>query len=172
MRLTRRLLLTGAAATALRCAHGRAGAGEYRRYAASLPRALVQGGEFDPLQLAGRVVLVTFLATWCFPCLADLVTLTKLAREFGARGFRNVLVGMDLDGLKVLRPFAEQFELELPLLVADAALRAGDTPFGHIRELPTRALFGRDGSPVVGFTGVARYEDLARLVEAELRREA
>ena len=68
------------------------------------------------------------------------------------------------------KPFAEQTQLEFPLLVADDALRAGATPFGHLRDVPTRVLFGRDGSPVVGFTGVARYQDLARLVQGELER--
>jgi thiol-disulfide isomerase/thioredoxin len=162
--------LAAAIVLGLGCAHGRPGAGQVGAWVGSLPPALVQGGELDVRRLEGRVVLVTFVATSCFPCLADLVTLKKLAREYDARGFANVLVGLDLDGLKVLRPFAETFELELPLLVGDDALRAGQTPFGHLRELPTRVLFGRDGSPVVGFTGVARYQDLARLVETELAR--
>jgi thiol-disulfide isomerase/thioredoxin len=168
--IPRRLVLVGAAALALRCTHGRAGRGEYLRYAASLPMTTVQGWALDATALQGQVVLVSFFATYCFPCLAELVTLRKLASEYGARGFVNILVGMDLEGELVLRPFAEQTQLELPLVSADEALRSGATPFGHIRVLPTRVLFGRDGAPVVGFTGVARYEDLARLVAAEVTR--
>jgi thiol-disulfide isomerase/thioredoxin len=168
--ISRRLVLAGAMASTLRCAHSRAGQGDYLRYASALPRLPAQGGEFDAVGLSGRVVLVTFIATWCFPCLADLTSLQKLASDYGALGFSNVLVGMDLEGLQVLRPFAEHYHLEAPLLVADEALRAGHSPFGLIKELPTRVLFGRDGSPVVGFTGVARHADLATLVATELAR--
>lgn len=62
---------------------------------------------FDPRALKGKVVLLTFVTSWCFPCLTDLVTLDKLQRDYGARGFQNVLVAVNIDGRKVLEPFAE-----------------------------------------------------------------
>jgi thiol-disulfide isomerase/thioredoxin len=120
--------------------------------------------------LQGRVVLITFIATWCFPCLADLVTIKRLASLYGARGFSNVLVGMDLEGRRVLEPFAKEYQLDAPLLVADDRIRSGNSAFGAIRELPSRLLFGRDGALVVAFSGVTPFQDLARLVEAELAR--
>jgi thiol-disulfide isomerase/thioredoxin len=122
-----------------------------------------------PSSYAGRVVLVTFVATWCFPCIADLVTLQKLERDHGAEGFSNILVGLDLEGLQVLEPFAEGYHLQAPLVIADDVVRRGETPFGLIRELPTRILFDRAGAPQLGFTGVAEFRQLEAQVVRLLR---
>lgn len=150
------------------CAHRELSRPDLAALAAALPGPTIDGAPFDATRLRGRVVLVTFIATWCFPCLADLVSVTKLARTLGSRGFVNLLVGMDLEGRRVLEPFAAQYELEGTLLVADEALRSGRTVFGHIRELPFRALFGRDGQLVGAFSGLTSYQALEALVAAEL----
>jgi thiol-disulfide isomerase/thioredoxin len=143
---------------------------KWRSWAGYLPRDVAGAVPFEPEGMDGQVVLVTFIATWCFPCLAEFAVLSRLDRDYGARGFRNVLVGMDLDGHKTLDPFAQGYELTWPLIVADERILSGDTPFGRIRELPSRLLFGRDGRLVVGYSGVAAFEDLAKLVAAELAR--
>ncbi|HCF59753.1 MAG TPA: TlpA family protein disulfide reductase, partial [Myxococcales bacterium] len=36
-------------------------------------------------QLRGRVALVTFFATWCFPCMLEVPNLVALQRDFGDR---------------------------------------------------------------------------------------
>lgn len=143
---------------------------DFGTFMAALPMKTAGRIPFEPWTLEGRVVLVTFLATWCFPCLAELVVLERLARDHGEKGFSNVLVGMDLEGRQVLDPFAEGYKLTAPLLVADDRLRSGDTVFGRIRELPSRVLFARSGEVVVGYSGVSKYEDLDRLVAAEVRK--
>jgi thiol-disulfide isomerase/thioredoxin len=136
----------------------------------SLPRGTAQNIPVVPTQYVGKVVLVTFVATWCFPCIADLVTLKKLERDFGSVGFENVLVGVDLEGRQVLEPFAAGYSISAPLIIADDSVRRGETPFGLIKELPTRVLFDRKGQAQIGFTGVADYRELEaqvkRLIEA------
>jgi thiol-disulfide isomerase/thioredoxin len=141
-------------------------------FSAFLPRETANDVPFDPAALDGRVVLITFIATWCFPCLTDLATLKRLDRDWRDAGFTSLLVGMDLEGRLVLEPFARGYSLTTPLIIASDALRNAETPFGRIRELPTRLLFGRDGTLVVGFSGVAQYEDLERLVASEVSRSA
>lgn len=167
MRISRRVVLSAALASA--CGP-RTELPKLGTFLGSLPFDVAGTIPYQPERLGGQVVLVTFIATWCFPCLAELVVLSRLGREYGAQGFANVLVGMDLEGHKVLDPFAQGYELPGPLVVADDRLRDGETPFGRIRELPSRVLFGRDGKPVLGFAGMAAYEDLAKVVAAELAK--
>ena len=125
-------------------------------------------GELDRGSLQGRVTVVTFISTWCFPCLVDLPVLQKLQRDH-PEDLRVLLVGMDLDGRKVLDPFASVNELTLPLIVGNDRLRAGETPFGHIQQLPTRFIFRRDGTLAFAYAGVAEPKDLIEAVERELR---
>ncbi|WP_224363034.1 TlpA family protein disulfide reductase [Hyalangium versicolor] len=120
--------------------------------------------------LSGRVVLVNFLATWCFPCVAELPTLEALQRDFGPQGFQVVGVGMDLEGAQVLAPFAEHYELRFPVLVADERIRSGQSPFGTIGALPTSFILDRQGRVVGAWQGVAGHEAMSQAIEKTLKR--
>jgi thiol-disulfide isomerase/thioredoxin len=153
------------------CAHtGLEGLPDARTHLASLPRVSASAVPYEPWRLEGKVVLVTFIATWCFTCLTDLSTLDKLERDHAKDGFANVVVGMDLEGELVLAPFAKQWALRYPLVVADERVRAGETPFGPVRELPARVLFGRDGKVVAAYVGVLPYQSLDEAVVRELKK--
>ena len=144
--------------------------GDFRTFMNALPRETAGKVPFEPWKLEGKVVLVTFIATWCFPCLTELVVINRLEHDHSAQGFANVLVGMDLEGRMVLEPFAEGYHLSMPLIIANDHIRSGESVFGRIRELPSRILFGRSGELVVGFAGVSKYEDLERLVASEVSK--
>lgn len=167
--ITRRELLL--ASLAAGCARNRdAALADFRTFMSALPRQTAGKVPFEPWALEGKVVLLTFIATWCFPCLTELRVVKRLEETLGPRGFANVLIGMDLEGRAVLEPFAEGYALEVPLIIGDDRIRSGETVFGRIRELPSRILFGRGGELVVGFAGVAKYEDLERLVASEVSK--
>lgn len=134
-----------------------------------LPQDVVGEVKFDRAALQGKVVLVTFIATWCFPCLTDLASLDNLQRELAPKGFTQVLVGMDLEGRRVLEPFAAEYKLPYPVLVGDDRLRSGQTPFGHIRELPARVLFDRSGEVIAAYSGVVSPAELERKVREALK---
>lgn len=144
---------------------------DFRTFMNALPRQTAGKVSFEPWKLEGKVVLVTFIATWCFPCLTELRVINRLESDHATKGFANVLVGMDLEGRQVLEPFAEGYGLTVPLLVGDDRLRSGETVFGRIRELPSRVLFGRSGDLVVGYSGIAQYESLDRLVVSEIAKK-
>ncbi len=135
-----------------------------------LPRESVGPVRFDRGDLHGKVVLVMFMTSWCFPCVADLVVMEKLQRDFGPKGFEVVLVGLDLEGAKTLEPFASSREYPLPMIVGDDRLRSGESIFGSQRELPTRFLFGRDGGLVLAYGGVADPKDVIAAVKKEVEK--
>lgn len=120
--------------------------------------------------LSGRVVLVNFLATWCFPCMAELPTLEALQRDYGSQGLQVVGVGMDLEGAQVLAPFADHYALRFPVLVADERIRSGQSPFGAIGALPTSFILDRQGRVVGAWQGVAPHEEMAKAIEKILKR--
>jgi thiol-disulfide isomerase/thioredoxin len=134
------------------------------RALAALPAVAVDGSAFVADRYRNKVVLVTFIASWCFPCLSDLPVLQRMETEFGARGFRNVVVGLDVEGAASLAPMATQFALTFPVLSADDSLRKGDSVYGPIRELPVRIFFGADGHVIGGYSGVMPPEQLRAVI--------
>jgi thiol-disulfide isomerase/thioredoxin len=121
-------------------------------------------------QLSGRVVMVSFFATWCFPCLAELPTLEALQKEYGPQGFQVVLVGLDLEGERVLGPFADQYALNFPVLVSNERLQQGRSAFGVIPALPTTFLLDKEGRVAGAWKGMAGHEDVSEAVRKLLRR--
>lgn len=120
--------------------------------------------------IPGNVVLVSFFATWCFPCLAEVPTLQALQRDYGDQGVRVVAVGMDLEGAKVLEPFAYTMEVNYPVLIADERISEGRSAFGPIRELPTTFVLDRDGKALGAWQGVAPHKAVAEAIERALKR--
>jgi len=131
----------------------------------------VTGRYVDVAAWRGRVVVVQFIATWCFPCVATAPELQKLEKRYGARGLSVVGVGMDREGAQVLVPFHEQLGLDYPLLVSDSSLREGNSAFGRITTLPTTVIIGRDGTVLAAFKGVATEASLDAFLEEALGRK-
>jgi thiol-disulfide isomerase/thioredoxin len=109
--------------------------------------------------LAGRVVLVEFWATWCPPCRSTLSWLGDLKMRHG-------------DRVAVLALSVESPEDEVKALVAKLGLPlawAAGTPervraFGDVSAVPTLLLYGRDGAGRGAFYGAP--PDLHANVEA------
>jgi thioredoxin-like negative regulator of GroEL len=108
----------------------------------------------------GQAVLVSFFATWCFPCVAQIEDLRAIHQAHAGADFALVSVGMDLEGAAVLALFDEIYRLPYPVLVSTDRLRTGESSFGKIAGLPTTVLIGRDGKVLVAFQGVASRAQL------------
>ena len=124
---------------------------------------------YAPSMLQGRVVLVHFTATWCLPCLTDLETLEAMQKKHGAEGFQVIAIGMDLEGKKVLEPFAYHYRLPFPVLVADDRFRRGETRFGVISALPAYVLYNREGEAIAAWAGPANAPQLDEAISDAVR---
>jgi thiol-disulfide isomerase/thioredoxin len=133
---------------------------------AALP--LVAPAPYGTAPLQGQVVLVSFIASWCVPCIAQLPRMDTMQRELGARGLRTIAVGMDLEGEELLAPFAEYYALPFPLVLPDDRMRSGEGPFGRVGALPTFFLFDRQGELRGAWEGMADPGGLERTVRKAL----
>lgn len=163
--MKRGLLLAGALALGA-CAHRPSVALPELHRALSLPA--VGPVPYTPNAVDGKVVMIDFFATWCFPCVADLPHLEELQKRYGPRGFTVIAVGMDLDGRKMLEPFAAYYELPFPILVASDDIREGRSAFGRIRILPSTVLLDRAGTVLASYEGVADLAELERVIDRAL----
>lgn len=109
--------------------------------------------------------VVTFVATWCFPCLGHLEILRALHNDLAPRGLAVHAVAMDLEGPRVVQPFAEQAHLPFSVYAASDRVRSGDAAYGKIQGLPTTFVAAPDGTQLLAFEGVAKPEDLRKALE-------
>lgn len=134
-------------------------------YRAELALPAVGPIPYDARELRRHPAIIVFFATWCMPCLGQLQFLSAIQREYAERGLRVIAVGMDLDGRKVLEPFAVQSAHPYPILVANAALLRGESAFGRIRELPAVVVVDAAGKPFAAWTGFAEPAALRAKLE-------
>ena len=126
-------------------------------------------------QYKGKVVLVTFWATWCEPCKKEIPWLIKLNDHYGSRGLVILGISMDDDGKKVVDPFVKEKHFDVdgkselmdyPILLGNDAV---SDKFGGLMGLPTSMLYARDGRKVKTIIGaVNSYEDLTKAVDKQL----
>lgn len=95
----------------------------------------VRLGDFE-----GRVVLISFWATWCRPCLMELPHVEKLHRKLAAQGFSVVALNTDRDS-GMVREFVAQSGYTFPVLLADQSVQLNYNVYG----LPFAVLVDRKG---------------------------
>ena len=84
----------------------------------------LRGGEFDLARERGRVVLVSFWATWCSPCHAEMPVLQAFYRRYHRRGVVLIAVSVD-ESASLARVRAALHGFTYPAALARAARRDG-----------------------------------------------
>jgi peroxiredoxin len=99
--------------------------------------------------LRGRVVLLTFWATWCAECRPEMPLFESLHRDFAAQGL--AVLGINVrEGTGAIAQYAQELGLTFPLVVDPHGKIT--TAYGVIG-LPTTFLISRDGRAVALATG-------------------
>ena len=109
--------------------------------------------------LAGKVVLLDFWATWCLPCRVDLPRIESLHREFAAQGLE--VFGVNDEAAEKARAFVDERGFTFPTLTDSAgALYRGY----EVRTIPTAVIIGRDGKVSSYLAGSHSAEELRRAI--------
>jgi thiol-disulfide isomerase/thioredoxin len=100
------------------------------------------GSSVGEEEMRGRVVLLSFWATWCLPCRVEMPALQKLHERHAEDGL--LVLGMVTDGhdADAVNRFLEEHDITFPIARAPADLR---TALGGIDRLPTTILIDRRG---------------------------
>jgi peroxiredoxin len=113
-------------------------------------------------ELAGKVVVVDFWATWCPPCVEEIPGYVEMQREHEAAGLVIVGISLDQAGVEEVRKFGERYGMNYPVVMADRDVVAA---FGGVEAIPTTFLIDREGRirhRKVGMITRADYEPLVK----------
>jgi len=109
----------------------------------------------------GKVVLLSFWATWCAPCKILTPWFVDLQNQYGPQGLQTLGVTLDEDATKVeIGEFADKMRMTYPVLIGNE--KVADT-YGGVPALPETLFIGRDGKIVdkiiIGLKGKGEIED-------------
>jgi thiol-disulfide isomerase/thioredoxin len=141
-----------------------------------LTMTTLDGKTMTSKDLAGKVVIVNFWATWCAPCRAEIPDLVKLQTQYKDHLVIIGILSEDEPGPHVSR-FAADYKINYPIVPETKELLAA---FPGIYALPTTFMVGPDGRMMQKHIGQIRPAQieletrvLAKLpVDAEVEYEA
>lgn len=109
------------------------------------PAWALRGLDGEPMtsaDFAGKVVVLNFWATWCPPCRIEIPGFVRVQKEYEDQGLVIIGVSLDQTGPAAVAQFAQQMEINYPLVMGDAAVAEA---FGGVQALPTTFFIDRDG---------------------------
>jgi peroxiredoxin len=117
--------------------------------------------------LEGKVVLVTFFASWCRSCLEEIPLLKKLQDRFGDQEFSILAIAVDRENELGLRNLIKKQKINYPVLLADETVKKD---FGSIAILPTMFLVNREGIIIKKYSGHIERKSLVHDIKQSIRR--
>ncbi len=105
----------------------------------------------------GKIRVVNFWATWCFPCREEMPTLDALQKGLGGDDFEVLAIATGFNDMGGIERFLEEANVTaLPILLdTDSSLGAA---FGAIG-LPLTVILNRDGQEIARLIGGAEWYD-------------
>ena len=108
------------------------------------PQATVvdlNGTHWNTQDLRGRLVILTFWATWCVPCRKELPLLSAYAAQHAAQGLNVLGFSLDdTDQIDAVRKIAKSLSFPVGLLAENSA-----PGYGRMWRIPVNFTIDRDG---------------------------
>ncbi len=123
------------------------------------------GKVIESSSFKGKVLLLTFFATWCPPCAQEVPVLNQLHEENKKSGFSVVGLSVDQQGPSVVSKFIKKKAIQYPVLMAEAKTTSD---FGGVYGIPVAFLVNKSGNVVKKYTGYVEHTILEKDVKSLL----
>ncbi len=131
---------------------------------------LLDGSRSSIGALRGHVVLVSFWATQCAPCVAGMPGLVALHQALRARGLQTLAVAMAHDPPAAVAQFAESRRLPFKVVIDNTGAIARG--FGDVTATPTTVVLDRQGQVALRSEGKLADDTLRHTLSALLAAPA
>ncbi|MBA3458630.1 MAG: TlpA family protein disulfide reductase [Deltaproteobacteria bacterium] len=120
-----------------------------------------QGKAYTPADLAGKVVVVNFWATWCKPCQKEIPDFSKVYEKLKAKGLVMLGVMTDSPDNDQLLNFQSDYDMLYPVVRANSDILVS---YSYPDALPTTYVFDRGGKQVFSHVGPLHAEKLEMIL--------
>jgi cytochrome c biogenesis protein CcmG, thiol:disulfide interchange protein DsbE len=125
-------------------------------------RTDLKNQRIDLSSYRGKVVLLTFWATWCAPCQIEMPHFVDWQTRYGPAGLEIIGISMDDDSAPVIALTRER-RVNYPIVMGDEQL---GRVYGGILGLPVTFLIDRRGNIAARFKGETKLS----VIEGAMRR--
>lgn len=127
----------------------------------------LDGHALGSAELAGKVQVINFWATWCPPCNAEIPGLVELQKRHENEGLVVVGISLDQEGAEVVRSFVAAKKINYPVAMAADGI---ETKFGSFDGIPTTFIVDRHGTiraMDIGYASAQEFEERVKPYLAE-----
>ena len=139
--------------------------GERMQMASFKLPSLTDKSILDSKQLDGKVLLVTFFATWCPPCIQEIPSLVALQDSFKSKGFSVLAFSVDEGDLAPLYNLIDKFGINYPVLLAEPEIARS---FGGVTGIPATFLVNGQGQILKKYMGYVSHDFLEEDIKSML----
>ena len=111
----------------------------------------------DSKQFEGKILVVTFFATWCPPCIQEIPTFVELQNKYKDKGFSVVGLSVDEGGVPPVKRLIDRTGINYPVLMADNEVARG---FGGVTGIPVTFLVNHKGELIKKYLGYVEHSVL------------
>jgi cytochrome c biogenesis protein CcmG/thiol:disulfide interchange protein DsbE len=140
---------------------------QLHKHAPTFVREDLNHQRIDLAAYRGRVVLLTFWATWCAPCQIEIPHFIEWQSRYGPNGFEIIGVSMDDDSPPVLS-LSRKRKVNYPIIMGDEKL---GMLYGGILGLPVTYLIDRDGNISAKFKGKSSLVEMESKIKTLLNKK-
>ena len=124
---------------------------------------LLDGTRKSTADLKGRVTLVSFWATSCVTCVAEMPKVVATYEKYKGRGYDTLAVAMSYDPPSYVVNYAQT--RKLPFMVAIDNTGAVAKSWGDVQLTPTSYVVNKRGEIVKRYVGEPDFAELHKLIE-------
>jgi len=122
---------------------------------------MMNGEPFTLSEHQDKIVILNIWATWCPPCRDEIPDFIEIQNEM-EDDVLFVGISTDEEGWEVVRPFAEEFQINYPLVVDNGII---SNLYGPIRGIPMSFVINREGKVEYVIPGMINKETLQPVLE-------
>ena len=128
-------------------------------------KSVVDGNVVKSSSFAGKVLYITFFATWCPPCNEEVPVLVELQKRLAESGFSVIGFSVDQKGVDKVLNFVKNKNINYPVLMANLQT---NMDFGGVYTIPASFLVNRSGNVVKSYIGYVEHSVLEKDINSLL----